>query len=378
MKLAKALLMGGVLLFSLTGCIKDETAIITVNDKPITQSQYDEAYKLETSSPQYQQFESFLKDENGMMSLMLRDRIVNELVLKEIINQEVEKRGIEITKEEIQKRKDEIIEKLGSKEKMDELLSQNGISNKKFEEDIKSELKIDKLIKATKNVDVTDKEVKDFYNQNKAQFNFPERVRASHILIDVNPAQIKQEIISQDKKGTLTSDEIEKKTQEEIDKKMELAKEVRQKAAQNPKDFAKLAEKYSADKASASRGGDLGFFSREQMVKPFSDAAFSLKPGVISEVVVSDYGDHIIMVTDRAQAGIQPFDKMKDEIKTYLEQKKKIDTLQGLLDGLKASSKVEYKTDKYNPESIQKLIKEKAKATKENTLDKADKKPEQK
>ena len=69
------------------------------------------------------------------------------------------------------------------------------------EEDLENEIKIDKLINSTGSTKVSDKEVKDFYNQNKASFNYPERVRASHILIEVNPAQIKQEIISQDKKG---------------------------------------------------------------------------------------------------------------------------------------------------------------------------------
>lgn len=361
MKLSKALLISGLCLFSLTGCTQDKTAIIKVNDQAITKAQYEEAYKKEVSSPQYKQLETFLEDENSIINLMIRDRLVNELVLKEIINQEVNKREITVSKEEINARKAEIEEKLGSKEKVSELLSKNGISNKQYEEDIENELKIDKLIESAKNIKVSENEVKEFYNQNKASFNYPERVRASHILVEVNPAQIKQEIIGQDKKGELTSDEINKKTQEVIDKKMELAKEIRAKAAANPENFASLAKQYSDDKVSALKGGDLGFFSREAMVKPFSDAAFSLKPGVVSEIVVSDFGNHIIIVTDKAQAGIQPFEKMKDEITVYLEQKKKIDTLKELLDGLKASAKVEYIDSNYDVANIQKMLKEKNK-----------------
>ncbi|MDO5437032.1 MAG: peptidylprolyl isomerase, partial [bacterium] len=352
----------------------DNTAIIKVNDDVITKSQYEEAYTRETQSPQYAQYESFLKDENSVMNLILRDRIVNELVLKSIINQEIKKRDIEVTKEEIEARKAEITEKLGSKEKVDELLKRNGISNKKFEEDIENELKIDKLIEATGNSKVTEKEVKDFYNQNKASFDYPERVRASHILIEVNPAQIKQEIISQDKKGELTSDEINKKTQEVIDNKMNFAKEIRAKAAANPENFAKLAKQYSDDKVSAEQGGDLGFFPREAMVKPFSDAAFKLKPGTVSEVVVTDFGNHIIIVTDKAQAGVQPFEKMKDEITVYLTQKKKIDVLKSLLDGLKASAKVEYIDSNYDVKNIQNMIKEKNKEHEKIQKQEADKK----
>ncbi len=361
MKLSKILLSGVFVLAALTGCTQDKNAIIKVNNEPITKSQYEEVYARETSSPQYQQFASYLKDENSIMSLMLKDRIVNELILKEIINQEIEKRKIEVTDEEIQARKDEITEKIGSKEKVEELLKRNNVSDKQFDKDIANEIKIDKLIEATQSTKISENDVKDFYNKNKAAFNYPERVRASHILIEANPAQIKQEIIAQDKKGELTADDIDKKVKEAMDNKMSFAQEVLKKAKANPDNFAALAKQYSDDKVSAQKGGDLGFFTRNDMVKPFADAAFTLKPGTVSEIVVTDYGNHIIIVTDKAAAGIQPFEKMKDEIQTYLEQKKKIDVLTTLLDGLKASAKVEYIDNSYDLKNIQEKIKEEAK-----------------
>ena len=361
MKLSKILLSGVFVLAALTGCTQDKNAIIKVNNEPITKSQYEEVYARETSSPQYQQFASYLKDENSIMSLMLKDRIVNELILKEIINQENEKRKIEVTDEEIQARKDEITEKIGSKEKVEELLKRNNVSDKQFDKDIANEIKIDKLIEATQSTKISENDVKDFYNKNKAAFNYPERVRASHILIEANPAQIKQEIIAQDKKGELTADDIDKKVKEAMDNKMSFAQEVLKKAKANPDSFAALAKQYSDDKVSAQKGGDLGFFTRNDMVKPFADAAFTLKPGTVSEIVVTDYGNHIIIVTDKAAAGIQPFEKMKDEIQTYLEQKKKIDVLTTLLDGLKASAKVEYIDNSYDLKNIQEKIKEEAK-----------------
>lgn len=360
MKLSKVLLSGVFVLAALTGCNIDKSAIIKVNGEPITKSSYEEIYDREISSPQYKQFAGFLKDEDSIMSLMLKDRIVNELILKEIINQEVEKRKIEVTEDEIQARKNEIAEKIGSEEKVEELLKRNNISEKQFDKDIENEIKIDKLIEATQSTKVSEKEVKDFYNKNIASFNYPERVRASHILIQVNPAQIKQEIIAQDKKGELTSDEIDKKTKEAVDNKMNFTKEVLNKVKANPENFAALAKQYSDDKVSALKGGDLGFFTRKDMVKPFADAAFNLKPGTVSDIVVTDYGNHIIIVTDKAAAGIQPFEKMKNEIQVYLEQKKKIDVLTSLLDGLKASAKVEFVDENYDLKNIQNKIKEKA------------------
>ena len=361
MKLSKVLLASTLIVFGLTGCVADKTAIIKVNGEAVTKAQYEEIYNEEYANAQDSQYKEYLKDENSLMNLMLRDRIVNELVLRTILEQEIKKHDITVSKEEIEKRKAEIVEKIGSKEKVDELLKRNGITNKKFEEDIEKEIKLDKLVEATGKTKVTEKEVKDFYNQNKAMFNYPERVRASHILIEVNPAAIKQEIVSQDKEGKLTSEEINKKTQAIIDNKMNFAREIRAKAAQNPENFAALAKQYSDDKASAEKGGDLGFFDRNSMVKPFSDAAFKLKPGTVSEIVVSDFGNHIIIVTDKAAAGVQPFDKAKDDIMVYLSQKKKVDTLKNLLDGLKASAKVEYVDSKYDINNIQKEIKEKAK-----------------
>lgn len=377
MKLTKVLLASTLMAFTMTGCIKDNSAIIKVNDGKITKAQYEDVYKKEIQTPHMQQVAELFEDENSLMSLMMRGKIVNELILKEIIAQEVKKREIGVTKEEIQARKADIIEKLGSKEKVDELLKRNGVSNKQFEEDIASEIKVDKLIESTGSTKVSTSDVKDFYNKNKETFNYPERVRASHILVKVNPAEIKQEIISQDKKGLFTSEDINKKTQEVIDAKMTLAKEIRQKALNNPDTFASLAKQYSDDKVSAERGGDLGFFTKDAMVKPFSEAAFTLKPGTISNIVVTDYGNHIIVVTDKAQAGIQPFEKVKDEILVYLEQKKKIDVLQELLDGLKASAKIEFVDAKYDLNNIEKMMREKSKEQ-EKLLKQAQKNKKQK
>ena len=377
MKLTKVLLASTLMAFTMTGCIKDNSAIIKVNDGKITKAQYEDVYKKEIQTPHMQQVAELFEDENSLMSLMMRGKIVNELILKEIIAQEVKKREIGVTKEEIQARKADIIEKLGSKEKVDELLKRNGVSNKQFEEDIASEIKVDKLIESTGSTKVSTSDVKDFYNKNKETFNYPERVRASHILVKVNPAEIKQEIISQDKKGLFTSEDINKKTQEVIDAKMTLAKEIRQKALNNPDTFASLSKQYSDDKVSAERGGDLGFFTKDAMVKPFSEAAFTLKPGTISNIVVTDYGNHIIVVTDKAQAGIQPFEKVKDEILVYLEQKKKIDVLQELLDGLKASAKIEFVDAKYDLNNIEKMMREKSKEQ-EKLLKQAQKNKKQK
>ena len=104
-----------------------------------------------------------------------------------------------------------------------------------------------------------------------------------------------------------------------------------------------MAKKYSDDKGSAQKGGDLGYFPREAMVKEFSDVAFSIKPDTISEIVVTRFGNHIILVTDRSAAGIAPFEQRQGEIKAYIQQDNKISALQKLSDGLKSNAKIEFR-----------------------------------
>ena len=143
-----------------------------------------------------------------------------------------------------------------------------------------------------------DSELKAFYDQNKAQFSEPEQRRASHILIT----------------AAADADAATKAAAKE--KAAGLLAEL--KAA--PDKFADIAKKSSDDPGSAEQGGDLGFFSRDMMVKPFSDAAFAMKEGEISDLVQSEYGFHIIKVTGSKGSGEKPFDEVKPQIETLYRQ----------------------------------------------------------
>ena len=356
MKLAKSLLTAGLSIGLLTGCALNKTAIIKVNGEPITRAKYEKALNQQLKTPQMQQMGNQTKDPNSFVMLMTKDRITNELIVKTILEQQIREHKITVSNDEIKAKRKEIADKIGSEERLQEILKQNNVSESQLKEDLINEIKVDKLVTATADVKVSDKEISDFYNSNKASFDRPERVKASHILIEANPDKIKQEIIEADKNGKLSAEQIDAKVKAKMDEKMALAKKVREEALKNPEKFAELAKKYSDDKVSAANGGDLGFFPKEAMVKPFADAVFSLKPDTISEVVVSDFGNHIIIVKDRAAKGLQPLDKVKDEIKSFLEQQKKISALQKLFEGLKASAKVEYIDESFRPDNIQNAI----------------------
>lgn len=356
MKLTRTLVAAGLSIGLLTGCALDRTAIITVNGEAITRAEYEKIYNTQMNSPQLKQFAPEAKSENSYIGLMTKDRITNELIVKKILEQQIKKHKITVSAADIKAKRKEIVDKLGTEERLQEILKQNGVSETQLREDLTNEIKIDKLVAATSDTKVDDKEISDFYNKNKPSFDRPETVRASHILIEANPNKIRQEVIDADKNGKLTAEEIDKKVKAKMDEKMALAKKVREEVVKNPDKFADLAKKYSDDKGSAVQGGDLGFFPKEAMVKPFADAAFSLKPNVISEIVVSEFGNHIIVVKDRAAKGLQPLDKVKDEIKTYLEQQKKVDALQKLFAGLRAEAKVEYIDKSFDPQNIQKAL----------------------
>lgn len=135
-------------------------------------------------------------------------------------------------------------------------------------------------------------EIKDYYEKHQAEFGIAEQRHAAHILISVSSQ----------------ASDAEKKAARE--KAESILKQVKQ----APSKFAELAKQYSGDKGSASNGGDLGFFGRGMMVKPFDDAVFSLKPGEISGVVQSDFGFHIIKLLEVRAAKIPPLEQVKPDI----------------------------------------------------------------
>lgn len=366
MKFTKVCLSALCSLLLFAGCTSNNKAIITVNGEAITRGEYNEMINLIKNNPQFKNAPAAEKVETSPVMLMTKERVVQDLIVKKLLNQEYKKRNITANDTEIETKKQEIIKQLGSEEKFNEILKQNNVSQKRIKEDLANEVKIHKLVEATSDVKVSDKEVKDFYNQNKERFNYPERVKASHILIEANPELIKKSIIDADKDGKLSAADIDKKVKEEMDKKMALAQDVRAQALKDPKKFADLAKKYSDDKGSAQKGGDLGYFPREAMVKEFSDVAFSIKPDTISEIVVTRFGNHIILVEDRSAAGLAPFEQVQGEIKAYMEQDKKISALQKLFDGLKSNAKIEFNDPSFNPENIQKQLRAAAQASAES------------
>jgi peptidyl-prolyl cis-trans isomerase D len=147
-------------------------------------------------------------------------------------------------------------------------------------------------------ITVSDADIQSYYEQNTKRYAVEEQRRASHILIGV-------------KKGASDADKASAKAK---------AQKVLEQARKNPNDFAKLAKENSNDPGSAERGGDLDFFGKGMMVKPFEDAAFKLKEGEISDLVESDFGYHIIRVTGVKPAAARSLDEVKGEIAAEIKK----------------------------------------------------------
>ncbi len=343
------------------GCT-NHNALVTVNGDAITKAQYEKAFDMVAGNSMFAQMGiDVKKDPNSFLHMMIKERVMNELIVKKLLDQEIEKRHIKVSKEDMDKQLKVIIDKVGSKEKFNELLKQNGVSTAQFKKDLSDEVKIQKLVDTLAVVAISDNDAKKFYNENSDKFKNPDRVRASHILVSANTEELKAKLAASDEGKNLTDAQINAEVQKQMAELKAKANKLLAEVKKDPKSFAKIAKENSDDIQSGKQGGDLGFFGKEEMVEPFSKAAFSMKPNTVSDIVVTPYGYHIILVTDRQKAGLEPFEKVKDDIKDYLTNMEKVKLLQQFIDTLKNNSKIEYNDASFDPKNIQKVLKEQSK-----------------
>lgn len=349
-------------MFVFTGCSlkKNDNDIIKINDTVITRAEYEKAYDSVTSNNMFAQMGiDFKNDTDNVFALMMREKVISELMVKALLNEEMAKRNIKVTKEELENSEKEIVSKFGTKEQFTQLIKLNGVTYDKFKKDLEEEIKMKKFVDSIAMVSVGESEAKKYYDENLDKFQYPKRVRASHILITANADQIAAKL--KEEKKDITEAELNKKVLEKMNELRAQAEKLQHQVKKAPSTFAKVAKENSQDTGSALRGGDLGFFAKDEMVDTFANKAFELAPNTISEVVQTPYGFHIIMVTDRAEAGTLSFDQSKKDIINYLESQDKVDILKNKIEALRKEAKIEYLDENYNPENIQKKIREAAK-----------------
>ena len=257
---------------------------------------------------------------NDMMRNQVRQMVVDMKVQQALVEQKLAAKKIKVTDEEVTKEIEKIAEQ--QKIKMEDIpaeIEKFGMTMDDLKQQMRMKAEVDKLIAAEmKDGQVKDEEVQAFYDDNPQYFEQAERVQASHILVKV------------DENATDEQKAAAKAKIEDLLKKVKAGE-----------DFAELA-KANSDCPSAKDGGDLGPFSRGQMVPAFESAAYSMKDGEISDVVETQFGYHIIKKVKHLEAGKTPFDEVKDKITQHLTQQKQSQFWETYSKQMKDEAKIEY------------------------------------
>lgn len=246
-----------------TGCSKESKAstdetVATVGDEKITK---DELYEVLVQSAGQE-----------ALTAMIDDKVVAL---------ELNKENVSISDKEVDAELAIYVENAGGQEAFDAALKQNTMTEKEFKTNIIDYLSIRKIIEPR--IEITDEDIKAYFEENKDSFNKEEQVTASHILV---------------------ADEA---TANKVAKKLADGEE-----------FATLAKEFSTDTMSAENGGELGIFPRGKMVPEFEEVAFSMKVDAISDPVKTEHGYHIIHLTDKQAAKEAVFSESKELVKGLL------------------------------------------------------------
>lgn len=250
----------------------------------------------------------------------LKKDILNELVSAELLYQASQKAGIGDLSKDVDTQVESIKKGFGSDEEFQKVLKERGIEMKDLKEDVKKGIYINAYLEKeifSKLSPVTDEDKKKEYETNKDKLSVPDEVKASHILVKV---------------GEKATPEEKQKAKEKID-----ALRAR---AMSGEDFAKLAKENSED-SSAANGGDLNYFRKGEMVKPFEDAAFGLEKGQISPVIETQFGYHVIKVTDKKAAHTLAYEEVAADIEKFLMNKRNRVEVNKTVEDLKKNAKIE-------------------------------------
>ena len=286
--------------------------VATVNGKDITRAQLQDIFNAAVQSSGMNVADLSSAQQLGGYTQLLNDLIDRQLLLGAASKEEVTSEDVEA---EIKKFKSQFPDEAI----FDAQMKQAGMTSEKLQNDVREELKIRRWMESqVKPAEISEADAKSFYESNIKEFAQPETVKASHILFMVD-ADASADVVKQ---------------------KEEAAKKAAARA-KNGEDFTALAKELSEEPGAKESGGDLGFFPKDRMVPEFANAAFAANINDISEPVKTQFGWHVIKVTDKKAAGTVPFNEVDDQITSYLKTMRQREAVQKVMKGLKDSAKVQ-------------------------------------
>lgn len=248
--------------------------------------------------------------------------ILDQLIVDKLVARKAS--SVEIKDADLEKEISQVKGQFPNEDAFKAAMQKEGETETSFRENVKRMLQQRQWMeqKVGDKAEVPAADVQKFYEQNKKEFEHPELVRASHILI-------------------LTPENADDKT---VAEKKKAAEAALVRVTKKKEDFTAVAKEVSEEPGAKQSGGDLSFFPKDRMVPEFANAAFGMDKGEISkEPVRTKFGWHIIKVTDKKPAGTMPFDEVKQQVTSYLKGAKQRDAIRSVIDSLRAEAKVENK-----------------------------------
>ncbi len=291
-----------------------EAKVAVVNGSVISQDNFNRELNIVQ-----QRLTSMGKTLNDSQLQELKTEVLERLINLELLYQESQSNGIKVEEAAINEQLNALRKKFPNEDEFKKALQKMNFSETYLTSQIRRDLAIKQFIDTqfAEKVMISDEEAKSYYDSHPDAFNKPEQIKASHILVKVDP------------QADETQKAAARKKIEEIQQKLKKGE-----------DFATLA-KESSQCPSSDKGGDLGYFGRGQMVKPFDDAAFALAPGEVSPIVETKFGYHIITVADKKTETSIAYKDVKEKLQQHLKQNKVQEQVNDYVEGLKKKAKVE-------------------------------------
>jgi peptidyl-prolyl cis-trans isomerase C len=287
--------------------------IVSVNGVVITQADYKQMLAMLQLFAEAQG-RGFYPAENEKFREQMTQRLIN----MELFVQDALKKGIDVPTGLIDVQLSSFKKVYPGEGQFEAKLTELGLTEVQLRDGLNRQALINKGLQDTviKRLSVNEEDVRAYYDNNIEQYREPEQVRARHILIKFAPDASLEE-------KTAARHKIE-----DIEHRLLIGDE-----------FDMLAKEFSMG-PSAVRGGDLGYFSQGRMVPAFDEAAFRLTPGELSPIIITQFGYHIIQVTDKKGSYIKPFDDVKNQIYSTLSRTNQLNSVNAYLDKLRAEADI--------------------------------------